>query len=227
MKKIVAIVALLTFGFSNAQDVISSNKKISFGAKTGLNISMINREAQAGFHIGGITEIKFTDKISLQPELMYSYTKGIGKDRFNATWYTSGSSYGNNFSYKHEITLKKIIFPVMFKYYASPKFSLEVGPQLDYIISGKSRFATSNTKYTYIGGVKSSNATTPTNPGEDYFVFKKVTFGFNFGLGYQLASGVFFQSRYTLGLTDPVSNNTTKGESFKDSNIQFSVGYKF
>ncbi|MEO8515308.1 MAG: outer membrane beta-barrel protein, partial [Flavobacterium sp.] len=81
MKKLVVLAALLAFGYSNAQDAKSSDKGVSFGAKAGLNLSMLSGggDSEIGFHIGGLAEFKFTDKISLQPELMFS-TEGGNND---------------------------------------------------------------------------------------------------------------------------------------------------
>ena len=74
------------------------------------------------------------------------------------------------------------------------------------------------------------------------FGFKKLNFGINFGAGYQLPMGLFFQGRYNLGLTEFTDNSnfmgssiensppidiTKSGNGFKSSNIQISVGYKF
>lgn len=242
MKKVfLTMAALFAFGFANAQDV-------KFGAKAGLNLSMLSggSDSKVGFHVGGVAEIKFNDKVSLQPELMFS-TEG-GKNSYN------GNLGGTYYTYNQEIKLNKIIMPVMFKYYVIPNLSLELGPQLDYIVSGKSNsvlFAPDfNQKLTEDADMNDTNSnivltesdgTTTSTPVTHDFGFKKLNFGINFGAGYQLASGLFFQGRYNLGLTDFVSNanllgssvgGTTLdpshyGESFKNSNIQFSVGFKF
>jgi hypothetical protein len=249
MKKVIlTAAAVFAFGFANAQDAKSNDQKVKFGAKAGLNLSMLNGESgsEVGFHVGGVAEIKFNDKISLQPELMFS-TEG-GKYAYN------GSIGGTYYTYNQEIKLNKIILPVMFKYYVIPNLSVEVGPQLDYIVSGKSNaelFAPdfnqrlsedtdmNNTTSTIV--VTQSDGSKTATPVMHDFGFKKLNFGVNFGAGYQLACGLFFQGRYNLGLTEFVTNanllgasvaGTTLdpshyGESFKNSNIQFSVGYKF
>ena len=73
MKKLLFIVAIAAFGFTtvNAQEV-------SYGAKAGVNFASIwgddNDEAgiRTSFHVGAVVEIAFSEKFSLQPELVYS-----------------------------------------------------------------------------------------------------------------------------------------------------------
>jgi hypothetical protein len=239
MKNLVIAAALFTFGFANAQEV-------KFGAKVGLNLSTITDGdgMKAGFHIGGIAEIKFNEKMALQPELMYSMEGG----EYSYEDVLTGTPY----SFNQEIELSKIIMPIMFKYFVAPNFSLEVGPQLDYIVSNNSKavltanngsgiILTEDTDMDETTTVLSQTPGGAIGTAAHDFGFKKLNFGINFGAGYQLSSGLFFQGRYNLGLTDFTDNSnflgssigglvpdaTKAGNSFKNSNIQFSVGYKF
>ena len=51
-------------------------------------------------------------------------------------------------------------------------------------------------------------------------------FGLNIGLGYRMESGLFFQGRYNIGLSNVADEG---GDDYKMNNsvIQFSVGYFF
>ena len=120
MKKIIlTVVTVLAFGFANAQDV-------KFGVKGGLNFTNVtggqfSGTSKVGFHVGGLAEIKFTDKLAIQPELLFS-TKG-------ANYNLMGSTSTVNLSY--------IDIPVMVKYFVIDKLSIEVGPQISLLTSAK------------------------------------------------------------------------------------------
>ena len=72
MKRIIlAAIAVMVFGFANAQ-------KTRFGIKGGLNISTVvggdvdDTKSLIGFHVGGLAEIHVVEKFFIQPELLYS-----------------------------------------------------------------------------------------------------------------------------------------------------------
>jgi hypothetical protein len=260
MKKVLLMTAaLFAFGFSNAQDAKSNDKQVQFGVKAGLNVSMLSggdlgvnltsdTKSKVGFHIGGLAEIKFNDKFSIQPELLYSQEGG------NNTYSTDYS--GTFYTFDQDITLSKINLPIIFKYYVIEGLSIEAGPQLDYIMKAKSDatvIVPGSGQITYNTDMSDNTGTIMVaNYGgssdsaafsHDYGL-KKLNFGFDLGAGYQLPSmGLFFQARYTLGLTDFTDNDyfmagtvqgsstpvdvRQTGSSFKNSNLQISVGYKF
>lgn len=124
MKKIVlSLVAIMAFGFANAQDV-------KFGAKLGFNFSSINgledSDTKLGLGLGGFAEIKLNEKFAIQPELMYSMLGAGGK--------------GSN----DTVELGYVVIPVMAKYYVADKFSLEAGPQIGFLASAKYTTLNSN-----------------------------------------------------------------------------------
>src|SRR3970282_2250686 len=124
MKKItLLLVTVFTFGFVNAQD----KEDMSFGVKAGLNISSlsnidedgVNKDHLIGFHVGFCGEFMISDKFAIQPELLYS-SQGVKFD-----------SEGE----KAEIKLDYINIPIMAKYYVADAFSLELGPQIGFLVS--------------------------------------------------------------------------------------------
>uniref|UniRef100_UPI00374D65C7 porin family protein n=1 Tax=Flavobacterium sp. TaxID=239 RepID=UPI00374D65C7 len=130
MKKVLlTAVAVFAFSFANAQEV-------KFGAKAGLNMSSLkssgfgDTKSLVGFHIGGLAEIKLNDKMSIQPELLYSQEGG--KYEF------TDNIFGTVLIYNQEIKLSKINIPVSFKYYVIERLSIEAGPQFDFILKAKS-----------------------------------------------------------------------------------------
>ncbi|HEU4790930.1 MAG TPA: porin family protein [Flavobacterium sp.] len=116
MKKIIlSAVAVLAFGFTNAQEV-------KFGVKAALNVANLtgdvdNASSIVGFQVGGFAEIKLSEKFAIQPEVLYSAQ--------------GAKSEGETFN------LGYINIPVLAKYYVAKSFSLEAGPQIGFLTSAK------------------------------------------------------------------------------------------
>lgn len=188
MKKIIlCVVAVFAFGYANAQ-------KTQFGIKAGVNFATLTGDTAGvnsivGFNIGGFSEIKISDKFSIQPELLYSI-QGAKVD-------SEGTTVDFNLSYLN--------IPVMAKYYVSPKFNLEIGPQIGFLTSAKGKTM----------GVSVDV--------KDFF--KSTDFGLNFGAGYDFTSKFSAGIRYNLGLSNIAEDSG--GESVKNSVISISLGYKF
>ncbi|MCD0466627.1 porin family protein [Flavobacterium sp. ENC] len=122
MKKIVlSIMAILVFGFANAQ-------KTRFGVKGGLNLSnwaggdVEDTKSLVGFHVGGFAEIKIIEKLAIQPELLFS---------------TQGTTIEGGFGGDFDVKTNYLNIPVLAKYYIVEKFSVEAGPQLGVLLSAK------------------------------------------------------------------------------------------
>ncbi|RXR20605.1 PorT family protein [Flavobacterium amnicola] len=100
-----------------------------------------------------------------------------------------------------------ITLPVMAKFYVmNDNLSIEAGPQVGFLVSATNQ-----------------------NIATDYTVKKQniVDFGLNLGLGYELKNHVFFQGRYNLGLSNINNSATSNTFKYRNSVIQFSVGYLF
>ena len=119
MKKIIFIaVALLAFGFANAQD------DMSFGVKGGVDFVSAKADGASvsttGFFVGGFAEFGINDQFSLQPGLNYH----------------TASKEGVNFTY--------LSIPVLVRYAIAEKFKLMAGPSLYYSLESddddKTRF---------------------------------------------------------------------------------------
>ncbi|MDR0230219.1 MAG: PorT family protein [Flavobacteriaceae bacterium] len=202
MKKIVlSVLAIGAFAFTaNAQ-----TPDIKLGAKAGVNFSNLSNfddsKMKTGFHVGALAEIFINEKFAIQPELLYS-TQGVkGK---------SGSGISGLFGQKVDATLKLdyINIPIMAKYYVMDGLSVHAGPQVGFLVKGEMELKS--------GGDKA------TKDIKDQC--NSVDFGLNFGAGYELPMGVFFDARYNLGLTKVLKDSN---ESVKNGVFQLSVGYKF
>ena len=114
MKKVlfIAVVALLGLGNVNAQDA-------KFGAVAGYhNLSQkLSAEGNSisvdinGFYIGVSGEFTLSETLNLQTELQYASASQDGA------------------------SIDLIVLPILAKYYVSDEFSLQAGPQLDFIVS--------------------------------------------------------------------------------------------
>lgn len=185
MKKIILTVAVVfAIGIVSAQET-------RFGVKGGLNIASITKSDGAssliGFHVGFFAELKVSEKFTLQPEVLYSIQGA--KD--------SGIT----------LNLGYINLPIMAKYYVAKDFSLELGPQIGFLVAAKAK-----------SGGESASV-------KDFI--KSTDFGLNIGAGYDVGENLIFGLRYNLGLSQ-VQQDLDAGESAsKNAVFSVSVGYKF
>jgi len=91
--------------------------------------------------------------------------------------------------------------PLLAKYEVAEGISVLAGPQIGFLMTAE-------------------------NDGTDIKDnYKGVDFGFDLGAAYELESGMFFDLRYNIGLSNMVDDNSN--ESLKNAVISFSLGYKF
>lgn len=207
--------AIAVVGFSA---VGMAQQQVKFGPKAGVNFANLSGDDSAeiltGFHVGAVAEIKFNDKFSIQPEVVYS-TQGAGR---------SGSTtiMGVTSSFDGKQKLDYINIPIMAKYYIVDGFSVEAGPQVGFLMKAQSDL-----------DVTAAGITTNLKNDDNKDIFKGVDFGINFGLAYDLPMGAFINARYNLGLSKIVENKDKFSPSdyigldSKNAVIQVGVGYKF
>ena len=173
-------------------------QNVTFGAKAGVNFANVSADddddldGRTSFHIGATAEFSLSETFSIQPELLYS---------------------GQGFTTKEsdiDITGKMdyINLPIMAKFYVAEGLSLEVGPQIGFLLNAK------------LEGKDDGNSVSIDFKDE----LKSVDFGANFGVGYKLDSGINLGFRYNLGLMN-VSDEDS--DDLKNSVLQLSVGYNF
>lgn len=119
MKRIIlAAIAVMVFGFANAQ-------KTRFGVKGGLNLTTFaggnywDAKSLVGFQVGGFAEIKVIERLSIQPEVLFS-TQGAKLDDLDI-----------------DSKLNYINIPVLAKFYVTKQFTVEAGPQIGFLVSAK------------------------------------------------------------------------------------------
>lgn len=191
MKKLMIMAAFAAFGLSTA-----TAQEVSFGAKAGVNIANVssddidNTSSLTSFHIGAVANIALSEEFLLQPELFYS-EEGY-------TYKIDGSA---------DVKLNYLNLPILAKYMIVDGLSIEAGPQIGFLLSGK-------IKYDGISAdIKDQ--------------LKSTSFSAAMGLGYKLDSGINFAARYNLGLSNIVDFEGSEGAKAKSNVFLLSVGYMF
>lgn len=205
-------VTLLLTSVFNAQNV-------HFGIKGGLNISTLTVSGvnvkgdlsyKPGFHIGALVHSAITNQFSIQTELLFS-NQGYNYKEANL------KLVGN---------INYLAVPVMMMYYPAKNFSVEVGPQLSFLLSHKakidiyqfSEFDPNDPAFSSGGTIDLKDSS------------QSIEFGMNVGLGYKINKNVFFSGRYNFGITTANKKETgpdASGEEDRNSVFQFSMGYLF
>ena len=209
MKKMVfTAVAVLVFGLTNAQDVVKATSDVKFGAKGGINLANIvgddagDANMFVGFNAGFFVEIPVTDKLTIQPEILYS-AQG---SKSEGPLVIDGSLY----DVKATMKLNYINIPVMFKYNVAEKFSLEAGPYVGFLTTAKMKVD--------VDGYGSA-----TEDMKD--LVKSTDFGIALGMNYDFSDVIFANVRYQGGLTQ--IGDTGEGDNIKNSVFQLGLGFRF
>ncbi|MBO9635449.1 MAG: PorT family protein [Chitinophagaceae bacterium] len=212
-KKLLTLSAILalTTGMAQAQ------KKISFGARGGVNFTnmtgkdgageKLDNKMKPGFHLGFNAELSLADQFYLQPGLLFT-TKGskFEKNEVSAKTSIAYMEIPINFLYKPEL--------------GSGKLLLGAGPYVAFGVGGKSK-----TNETSVS-VKFKNKITPEDGAA--FYLKGMDAGANFLVGYELSSKISAQLNAQLGLTN--ISPKTEGDNTsntKNSGFGISLGYRF
>lgn len=122
MKKI--ILAAFVLGTCS---VAFAQQQLKFGPKAGVNFANVsgfdNSEMKTGFHVGAVAEIKFNEKFSIQPEVVYSA---------QGTKTVINNIQGN-------VNIDYINVPILAKYYIVDGFSVEAGPQVGFLVKAEGK----------------------------------------------------------------------------------------
>jgi hypothetical protein len=99
---------------------------VTFGIKSGVTLSNVSTDfSQKGsltsFHLGGFMEALYSEKIAVQPEILYS---------------EQGFKFGDGDS-NTTFKLSYINVPVMIKYYVVKDLYVEAGPQIGFLNTAK------------------------------------------------------------------------------------------
>ncbi len=104
-----------------------SAQDFSFGVKGGINITSVGGGTYTGFgglgskisfHLGGVAEVPISEKLAVQPELLYS---------------SQGTKW--NFVGGSNLKLDYVNLPILAKYYIIEGLSAEAGPLVGFLLS--------------------------------------------------------------------------------------------
>ncbi len=195
MKKLMFIILLSIFysSFLSAQ--------ISLGVKGGINFSRINNlnfgsqnDKKRGIYMGLSSNTSLSEKFDIQSDLMYSQ-KGINLD------------IGN-------INIDYISLPILLSYKWNKKFSIQLGPELNY------KILVTSTIHPYLNK-------------DD--LYNKFDFATDLGIAYHLTDKVGIEIRYSYGLNDLITidftdedGNLIETKHFGNNQVvQLGVKYRF
>lgn len=207
MKKLfIAAFALIFAGAANAQ---SSGP--SFGVKGGANFSNIIKTGDSdfetgsttGFHAGIFLNIPIVDRLSFQPEALFSQ-KG---------YETESTGLFADRSFKQ--TTNWIDIPILAMIHATPKFHIVLGPQVSFLTKTTNEF----------NGTFGS--TEQTRYEDDSDKFKKSIVGGVAGIGFDITNNISLNGRYNLDLQKNNENGTSEIPEFRNQVWQVGLGLKF
>jgi len=206
-------------------------QEIKYGVKSGLNYVTVIEEGTSqfnpklSFHAGGFLELVISKQFSLQPELIYS-SQGAKSEIIESL-----STNVMNVFTKSKINLKLnyINMPILSKFYVFKRLSLELGPQIGFLVSSKTNIDETTTTTTTSLGVSSVETESRTTNLND--IFKTVEFGATMGLGYRFNNGLNLGARYNWGWSNIIDDNYLQDEDseiqVKNDVFQLSLGFTF
>ena len=197
MKKVFVLIAA-------AIVCMSASAQVQFGAKVGFDLTNFwGEDAEHGmkpsYQAGLLMEYKFSPKFAIAPEVVFASQGG----KFKAV---EMNMFGLDVSKTVTFNTNYINVPVMLKYYATPNFSIDFGPQVGFNVYSKVSVEDEDK----VWDLKDST--------------KGVDFGLGLGGTYNLTENAFVQARYTLGMTKVFDGDYNKE---KNGNIQLAFGMKF
>lgn len=194
-----------------------SSQESRFGLKGGLNYSSIVGDLTDGIkyrlsgHGGLFLEIKFSEKFTLQPELVYSSQGFLFSSNLFAIDGNNPATDGNRF--QTSVQLNYLTLPLLAKFGLGERYSVEVGPQFGFLINQVTKI-----KNLDEGDDSPSNgeSTISGNFQSDY--------GIALGIGIRLSEQFSISPRFYLGLRDRLNGAEGTLQNYNIT-IQVSINY--
>lgn len=241
MKKIILAIAIAFTGFSVGKAQFMESLQI--GVKGGYNYSSLSipdmpdafkSDGLHGFHLGLFVEVPIMDKLSVQPEVVYS-TRGDSYNFKNQISLMDGTYL---FEIESTNKLNYLNIPIMFKYYVIDGLSIDLGPQIGFLTSSNIKGKVNVT----LG--EQTTEKEYTVDAKDYY--KTIDYGLGLGATYKIEAveGLAISARYNYGLSNissgKVKDNSEDGDgsviemegvpsdlSSKNRVIQVGLSYQF
>ena len=191
---------------------MSASAQVQFGAKVGFDLTHFWGEdaphgIQPNYQVGLMMEYKFNPHFAIAPEVVFAAQGGKATGDFD-----DDDDVIGNINVKGTFHTNYINVPLMLKFYATPDFSIDLGPQVGFNVYSK---VTASGKVGNIEAKESMDLKDNT---------KTVDFGVGLGATYNLTNNAFVQARYTMGLTNVFD---VPDSHEKNGNIQLAFGMKF
>jgi len=190
---------------------MSASAQVQFGAKVGFDMTHFWGEdvphgLQPNYQVGLMMEYKFNPKFAIAPEVVFAAQGGKASDKVDVEDVPGIVNVEGTFHTNY------INVPLMLKFYATPSFSIDFGPQVGFNVYSK---------ITASGKVGTIEAKETIDLKDNT---KTVDFGLGLGATYNLTNNAFVQARYTLGLTNVFDVHDSHE---KNGNAQIAFGMKF
>ncbi len=188
---------------------MSASAQVQFGAKVGFDMTHFwGEDAPSGwqpnYQVGLMMEYKFNPKFAIAPEVVFAAQGGKETDKVDVEEVPGIVEAKGTFHTNY------INVPLMLKFYATPAFSIDFGPQVGFNVYSK---MTASGKAGNIEAKETVDLKDMTNT---------VDFGLGLGATYNLTNNAFVQARYNLGLTKVFEDSQVK-----NGNLQIAFGMKF
>ena len=172
-----------------------------------------------GYSVGAYGIFELSDVITLKPELLYAHRTATATLNMDLSPLTSGI-FSGDIVMEQTLSFDHIEIPIVFGYLASEEFSINAGPYISMILSGKNKMSTTYpSDFAAAGGVPETET-----EEEDLEDLSTTDFGLSVGASYTLNETMVIDVRYALGLSDL---ETTDDLTAIPSAIRISFGYTF
>lgn len=208
MKRIFFLLVLISLS------TLVKAQEFNIGAKAGLNLSTItglgeDYNPRLAYHFGGFAKIPLTDKLSLNPELLYL---SIGTTfNFNENQFNGLDPLTSGLSFRSVTRDNFLAVPINFRYNFTNRFGLDFGPQINFLFNSVNKVKDLNTDSELTGSKVSGNF--------------RPDYGASLGLTFSMSEKINLQLRYYQGLKNLNGGSFNEDERRQNIALQLSVGY--
>lgn len=198
MKKVFMLMAVMLLGISTV-----AFSQMKYGVKAGL-VSANQKWSAGGFSVSPDAKIGAVFGAFVKFDVAENFAV-----QPELLYVMKGAKMdGDIFETNEEVTLKLnyLSIPIMAKYYFGG-FNLQAGPSFDFLLSAKGD-----------------------DGGDEEDIkdeLKGLDLGLAIGAGYDLSSGLGFDVRYVMGLTDINDSEDMEGIEMKNNCLMFTISYSF
>lgn len=187
------------------------SQELNFGFTGGLNMNTISTKTidgglKVGANIGGITQLRINDKMSILANLRFS-SKG---QEFSKTI----EDENNHIKIYNSTSLYYIDIPFLYQYYFEDIIGIEAGPTFNFCLGGNNKEKIGNGEWNITKFNKESY-----NP----FEFGLTCGVFTRDLGQSSFNNIFIEFRYFVGLTNFYKTH----ERNTNTGVFLNIGYIF